>query len=229
MRLMIADWRAPIALIALSTVPAIAGAVRLTEIASHAAVTPANARFMAAPWPIVLHIVAVVLYSMLGAVQFSTGIRRRWRCWHRASGRVLVVAGVLGAATGLWMTLRYPWPAGDGRLLYLERLVFGSAMLLSLALAVGAIRSRDFDAHGRWMIRAYALGLGAGTQVFTHLPWFLLTDEPSGELPRAVMMGAGWIINLCAAEWVVRRTSAAAAHVAGPILPAKLAVAPLSH
>lgn len=228
-RLTIADWRVPIALIALSTVPAIAGAVRLTEIASHATITAANARFMTAPWPVVLHIVAVVVYSMLGVVQFSAGMRRRWGRWHRASGRVLVVAGALAATTGLWMTLRYPWPAGDGPILYLERLVFGTAMLLALLLAMGAIRSRDFDAHGRWMIRAYAIGLGAGTQVLTHLPWFLLTDEPPGELPRAVMMGAGWIINIGVAEWVVRRPSAAATQSAGPVSRAKLAVAPLSH
>lgn len=229
MRQTISDWRVPLALIALSTVPAIAGTVRLTEIASNATVTPANARFLAAPWPVVLHIVAVVVYSMLGAVQFSAAIRRRSRRWHRASGRVLVVAGILAAMTGLWMTLRYPWPFGDGRILYLERLVFGAAMLLSLVLAVHAIRSRDFEAHGRWMIRAYAIGLGAGTQVVTHLPWFLLTPEPPGELPRAMMMGAGWIINVLVAEWIVRRRPAAADQRRGPISPVELAVAPLSH
>jgi hypothetical protein len=26
------------------------------------------------------------------------------------------------------------------------------------------------------MTRAYAIGLGAGTQVLTHLPWFVLAD-----------------------------------------------------
>jgi hypothetical protein len=55
------------------------------------------------------------------------------------------------------------------------------------------------------MTRAYAIGLGAGTQVLTHLPWFLLVGKPD-ETPRAFMMGAGWVINLAVAEWIIRRT-----------------------
>ncbi len=206
------DWGIPVALIALSFVPALAGAVRVMELVSGrrggAGITPENARFFTAPWPIMLHIVSVVVYSMLGAWQFSEGIRRRQRAWHRAAGRVVVLCGLLAATTGLWMTLRYPWPVGDGVLLYTERLVFGSAMLLSLVLAMHAIRRRHFAAHGRWMIRAYAIGLGAGTQVFTHVPWFFLYNEKPGELPPALMMGAGWIINVLVAEWIIRRPRA---------------------
>ncbi|WP_373063326.1 DUF2306 domain-containing protein, partial [Gemmatimonas sp.] len=116
----------------------------------------------------------------------------------------MVASGLLVATTGLWMTLHHPWPPGDGQLVYLERLVFGSAMLLFLMLPENAIRQRNFAAHGRWMTRAYAIGLGAGTQVFTHLPWFLVSNEKPGELPRGLMMAAGWIINVLVAEWVIR-------------------------
>ena len=103
------------------------------------------------------------------------------------------------------MTQCYPWPQGDGQLLYVERLVFGSAMVLSIVMAVDAIRRRDFVSHGNWMIRAYAIGLGAGTQVFTHLPWFVFVGGKPSELPRGVMMGAGWVINVAVAEWTIRR------------------------
>jgi hypothetical protein len=58
------------------------------------------------------------------------------------------------------------------------------------------------------MTRAYAIGLGAGTQVLTHLPWVLFADRRPGELPRAVMMGAGWMINVVVAEWIIRRRRA---------------------
>jgi hypothetical protein len=54
------------------------------------------------------------------------------------------------------------------------------------------------------MTRAYAIGLGAGTQVLTHLPWFILIGKP-GESARAVLMGAGWVINVLVAEWIIRR------------------------
>jgi hypothetical protein len=97
----------------------------------------------------------------------------------------------------------YPWPAGDGYLVSGERLVFGTAMLVSIVIALAAIRRRDFASHGAWMIRGYAIGLGASTQVLTHLPSFLLSDARPGELARGVMMGAGWMINVVVAEWIL--------------------------
>jgi hypothetical protein len=66
------------------------------------------------------------------------------------------------------------------------------------------------------MMRAYAIGLGAGTQVLTHLPWFILFGKP-GESSRAVLMAAGWVINLAVAEWVIRRRPARVRSVATPV------------
>lgn len=197
-------WLHSAALIALCLVPAAAGIVRLTELARGAAITPENARFFAAPVPVLLHVPSAIVYGMLGALQFAPTFRQRYPTWHRAAGRVLVMCGFIAALTGLWMTLTYPWPVGDGVVLYLERLVFGSAMLLSLLMALDAIRRRNFAVHGEWMIRAYAIGMGAGTQVLTHLPYYMLVGTPD-ESSRAVLMGAGWVINIVIAEWIIRR------------------------
>ena len=200
------DWRVPALLILLSLVPAVAGTARLAQLAGGAEVTTANARFFAQPIPVVLHILAVIPFSMLGALQFSPVFRRRHRRWHRVAGRVLGVCGLVAALTGLWMAHFYPWPEGDGEVLYAQRLVFGSAMALSIVLGVNAIRRRDFASHGDWMIRAYAIGMGAGTQVLTHLPYFMLVGRPNEGI-RALLMGAGWVINVAVAEWVIRKGS----------------------
>lgn len=122
-------------LIVLSIVPAAAGIVRLTELAVGAQITVANVRFFATPLPVILHILAAIPYSILGAFQFASALRRRWPRWHRLAGRVLVVSGLTAALTGLWMTLVYPWPDGDGEILYLLRLVFGTAMTVAIILA----------------------------------------------------------------------------------------------
>lgn len=200
-----ADWGIPAALVALSLVPALAGTARLAQLAGGATVTSENARFFAAPLPVALHIPAAILFSIVGAFQFSPGLRRRYRSWHRAAGRILIPAALVVALSGLWMTLTYPWPVADGRLVYAERLVFGIAMLVSVVMSVDAIRRRSFAEHGAWMIRAYAIGLGAGTQVLTHLPWFVWVDLHPAGMPRAVMMGLGWVINVVVAEWIIRR------------------------
>jgi uncharacterized membrane protein len=200
------DWWIPATLILMSLVPAIAGTARLAEVAGDAAVTEANARFMAQPIPVILHVLAVIPYSILGALQFSRGFRRRNRPWHRMAGRVLGVCGLVAALTGLWMAHFYAWPKGDGVGVYIERLVFGTAMLVSMVLGLYAVRRRNFVAHGEWMIRAYAIGMGAATQVLTHLPWFMLTGAWPSEFGRAVMMGAAWVINVIVAEWVIVRS-----------------------
>ena len=102
------------------------------------------------------------------------------------------------------MTQFYPSVDFDGPILYVIRLLAGSGMTLSLCFGFAAIRRRDIPRHRAWMMRAYALGLGAGTQVFTHLPWFMFPSI-QGELARALFMGAGWVINLAVAEWLISR------------------------
>jgi uncharacterized membrane protein len=199
-------WLIPTGLLGLSFIPVIAGAVRVTQLTAGAAVTGDNARFFDSPAPVLLHIVGAITYSVLGAFQFAPGLRRRRPAWHRMAGRLLVPAGLTVALSGLWMTLFYPKPAGDGALLTFLRLVFGSAMAISIVLGLAAIRRRDIARHRAWMIRGYAIGLGAGTQAFTHLPWMLLVGQP-GEVPRALLMAAGWLINLAVAEWCIRTTT----------------------
>lgn len=201
------EWLISAGLLLLSAVPAIAGAVRLTELSSGAEITATNARFFASPLPVVVHIISVTLYSVLGAFQFAPGFRRRHRGWHRVAGRVLIPSGLVAALSGLWMSHFYPWPAGDGVWLYGLRLFFGPAMLFSLLLGAAAIWRRDFTQHGAWMLRGYAIGMGAGTQVFTHLP-LLFFPAWQSELTRALCMGAGWVINLAVAEWIIRRQPA---------------------
>lgn len=220
------DWIIPAALIALSLVPAIAGTARMASLATGADVTADNARFFASPLPVLIHVPAAILYSLLGALQFSPGLRRRHRRWHRVAGRILIPAGVLVALSGLWMAHFYPWPQGDGQLVYGERVLAGSWMLLSIAMGLNSIRIRDFSLHGDWMIRAYAIGLGAGTQVFTHLPWFILVQERPGELARGLMMGSAWLINVVVAEWIIRHRPTARAATLRREEGSRLAFAP---
>jgi uncharacterized membrane protein len=195
------------ALLLLSAIPLASGAFRLIQLAGGADITPANARFFASPLPVVVHIVSASVYALLGAFQFANGFRRRWPTWHRVAGRLLVVCGLLVGLSGLWMTLFYPWPKGDGALLYVFRLLFGSAMVVSVVLGYTTIRRGDVRRHRAWMARGYALGLGAGTQVLTLVAGELLAGPPS-ELSRALLMGAAWAINLAIAEWAIRKRQA---------------------
>lgn len=217
------EWLLIAGLLALCLLPTLGGVVRLLHVGG--GVTAAeNARFLAAPLPIVLHVVCSLAYALLGAFQFSAGLRRRYPRWHRSAGKALVLGGLVVAASGVWMTLAYPvtkpesgLPGFDGWAVFGMRLAVGVAMAGCLVLGVAAIRRRDVASHEAWMIRAYALAMGAGTQALTHLPW-LLFPAIHGELARAIAMGAGWAINAGVAEWVIARKGrkvAASAPVSG--------------
>ncbi len=196
-------WLVPFALIALAAVPIVAGSLRLVDLSGAAQIMPAGAPSAASPLPLVLHIVSAVGYSIVGAFQFSAGFRRRRPGWHRAAGRLLVLLGLTVALSALWLTLFSHRPEGPGALLALFRLLFGSAMVLSIVLGVTAIRRRDVPRHRAWMIRAYAIALAAGTQVFT----LGIGEAVFGRtgLSTSLLTGAGWVINLAVAEWVIRR------------------------
>lgn len=184
------------------SIPVTAGVLRIVEIFGGPHLLPDNPRVNASPAPVVIHVVAAASYALVGAFQFSAPWRRRHPGWHRRAGRVLVGAGLVVAVSGLWLTLLYPGAPG-GALLWTVRLVVGSAMGASLVLGFSAIRRGDIAAHRAWMIRAYALGLGAGTQVFTE--GFGEAALGTGDMSKAVSLSAGWIINAAVAEWVIRR------------------------
>ena len=76
-------------------------------------------------------------------------------------------------------------------------------MAASIVLGFTAIRRGDVPRHRAWMTRAYALALGAGTQVFTQGIGPALFG--TGELTTDLRLGAGWVINLAVAEYVIRR------------------------
>jgi uncharacterized membrane protein len=198
-------WRVPAALVLLSLVPVIAGSLRLVELAGGPHLLPANPRIDASPAPVVVHVVSAAAYALVGAFQFSAWLRRRHRSWHRRAGRVLVGAGTLVAGSGLWMTLFYS-DAPGGDLLWTVRLLVGSAMAASLVLGFTAIRRRDVAAHRAWMIRAYALAVGAGTQAFTQGIGEALFG--TSDLSTALSLTSGWVINAVVAEWVIRRPGA---------------------
>ncbi len=196
------SWPVPTGLLFLALVPVIAGSMRINELASGATVTAENARFFDSPVPVVAHIVCSALYLVLGALQFIPSLRRRR--WHRFAGRVLVPAGLVSALSGIWMAVGYDLPAVNGPALAVIRVGLGVMMATGLVVAVAAIRRRNVRVHRAWMIRSYAIGLGAGTQVFTLMPMMLDLGIPE-TAQYTILMAAGWGINMVVAEIAIRR------------------------
>lgn len=207
MKLKSTEWIILIGLLLLSLVPCVGGILRLLELGSPAQleIMPDNPRIKANPLPVVIHLVSSIPFCILGAFQFLPSFRKRYPKWHGRAGRWLVAAGISSAVSGLWMTHYYSFPDDlQGDLLYMVRLLVGLAMVSFILLGIYAVLKKRFAQHGASMIRAYALGQGAGTQVLVSIPWIITVGEPSG-FTRDVLMTLAWIINAFAAEWIIRR------------------------
>ena len=117
-------------------------------------------RYVAHPWLAYLHIVPGVLYLIGAPLQLWRRFRERHFRFHRRLGRVLLtlglVSGVFALAFGVPFSYGGAWQS-------LAAAVFGSWFLVSLLLAYRAIRGGNVRMHRRWMIRAFAVGLGVGT------------------------------------------------------------------
>ena len=193
----------PAALLGLGAIPVVIGSIRLVELVGGPELIPTDPRFAASPVPVVVHVVSAIPYLVLGAFQFSARIRRRHRAWHRRAGRALVVLGLAAALSAIWMTLFFPFKEGTGVLLFVFRLLAGTGMAYGLVAGVRYARRRQIRLHRAWMARAYALGLGAGTQAFT--VGFGEALFGSGVVRTDLMMGSAWALNLAVAEWFIRR------------------------
>ena len=200
-----ADWLVPVGLILLTAIPALGGVLGLIGFARGVALTPDDTQFRALPLPIVLHIVSALPFCLLGAFQFAPGVRRSFPGFHRLAGRLVVLCGLTAGLSGLWMTQFILFSLqSQSMLLYGFRMLFGSAMILSLVLGLVAILRRNVARHRAWMIRGYVIGQGAGTQALTALLWVLIFG--TGREPyKDLLMGASWVINLAVVEWLIRR------------------------
>jgi len=184
-----------IGLMLLAFIPFAGSIFRIVDVSVLEA-TSDSARFHAAPIPILLHASGASIFLILGAIQFAP----HRSAWHRNAGKIAVVAGLIAALAGMWMTQTYPHGPGNPELLYGFRMMFGALWAVFLTVGYRAIRQGDFSKHRAFMIRAYAIGASAGTSIF-----FI------GPLGNTYGQVAGWALNLIVAEYIIHRKSAAGA------------------
>ena len=165
----------------------------------------AGSRPLASSVAAVAHIVAMTVYCLLGAFQFSPALRGRRR-WHRTAGRVLIPVGFVAALGAAWLAVFFSGPP-DQLPLAMVRLVFASAMLVFVALGTAAVIRRAFVMHGDWMARAYAIGVGNGTQSLVVILWTV----PLGEVDawgETWLVATGTLITALVAEILIQRRAA---------------------
>ena len=108
-----------------------------------------------------VHIVPGLFFMVLGPIQFSRSIRARHLWWHRLSGRIFVVCGLVIGVSALVMSFAIPAIGGVNQAA--ATTLFSILFLFALSKAFWHIRRREIALHREWMIRAFAIGLAVAT------------------------------------------------------------------
>ncbi len=195
------------ALFLLALIPVLTGIVVLTSMREgtlNTLTTPADlVRRASYPWALTGHIIGGSAMLILGLAQFSPRLRRACPACHRWTGRVLILLGVYFALSALLMNFSDRAMASSALHNGAQNLV--SVLFLTvLGLGVAAIRRGNLARHRVWMVRAYALTLGAATQTVMLLPVFLIGGDVDGLVPDLAFISA-WLINLGLAEVLIHR------------------------
>ena len=107
-----------------------------------------------------LHILPGALFLTLAPFQFAQSFRQRHLQFHRWSGRVLLVCGLIIGTSALIMSFKMNI---GGLNETAATTLFAIVFLICLTKAYLYIRRKNVVRHREWMIRAYGVGLGVAT------------------------------------------------------------------
>ncbi|SDZ40556.1 Predicted membrane protein [Jannaschia faecimaris] len=203
------EWALLAFILVYSFIPTFGGLFRVVELFGGPSIAPPNPRAVAAPLPVVLHILSSFLFCIVGGLQFLPSLRHHHPALHRAVGRVIASAGCVSGLTGLWMTHAYALPTElQGEWLYRTRIILSLSMVGLIAWAFLAIRVRNVTGHRAAMLRAYAIAQGASTQTVLGICWMIASGTELLGPVRDGMMIFSWAINFLAAEIVIGKVFA---------------------
>jgi uncharacterized membrane protein len=106
------------------------------------------------------HIIPGALFVILAPLQFIPKIRSRYPWFHRWSGRILVVLGLIIGISALIMSFT---SAIGGANETAATVVFAILFLVALGKGFYHIRRREIALHREWMLRMFAIGLAIAT------------------------------------------------------------------
>jgi uncharacterized membrane protein len=164
-----------------------------------------SAHLGVAPISWFVHVLAGVAFGITGPVQFVRALRHRFGALHRVLGRIFVLSGATIGLSGLSILAQVT--SQRTPMVDIARGFFGLALLIALALAMAAIRNRDFLRHRAWVIRSYAIGMGLGTVALVFIPLYIVTGQPPIGLTSDILFVVSWVLTIAFAEVVIRHSS----------------------
>lgn len=137
------------------------------------------------------------LFLVAGLLQFKASVRKKRPKLHKIMGRLFVGACIIAGLSGIALGILMPY---SGKPEIIPVVLFGGFMMVAAIMGVVTIRKGKVNAHTKWMVRCFAVGLGSATIRMVH-PILLnvFTGIPATEL-FLFELWFSWILHLMAAE-----------------------------
>ncbi len=145
------------------------------------------------------HIIPGALFIILAPLQFIPKIRSKYLWFHRLSGRILVVLGLIIGITAFIMTFMM---AIGGANEMAATATFAVIFLFSLIKGFYHIRRREVALHREWMIRMFAIAFAIAT-VRPIIGMFFALSTLSPHEFFGIAFWLGFTLHLITAEaWI---------------------------
>ena len=148
-----------------------------------------------------VHVYASFWLLILGAMQFSSWLRKRFSKWHKNAGKLYVgIIVFLAGPSGLVMAVH----AEGGTS---AKIGFSLLAILWIAFTYLAFKHalrKKWQRHQAFMIRSFALTLSAISLRLFKLGIVHLFEPGPADVYRIVAW-MGWLVNLGIAEWIIYR------------------------
>jgi uncharacterized membrane protein len=155
-----------------------------------------KADFIAHPAGLYAHVFSAAFALLLGPLQFSTALRRKYPKLHRWLGRLYLSLGVLiGGMSGLYIAqFAYGgWVARTGFA------ALSLCWLITGWFAYRAIRRGAVAEHKKWMVRNFALAFAA-VMLRIYVPLFVIAGVPFATA-YPIIAWLCWVPTVLVAEW----------------------------
>ena len=149
-----------------------------------------------------IHVFTSILVITSGLFQFSKTILNRYTGIHRVSGSIYLVTTLLISGPAALVMSFY---ANGGYPAQASFVILSILWLGSTFLAYYFVRKKDYESHGKWMVRSYALTLSAvSLRLYSYL--FNVFHFNMDPVDLYILLSwMSWIPNLIIAEILIRR------------------------
>ena len=189
----------------LGTITLVSAVVRLMDMSNGVARFSSDVRYLQNPLATWMHVVPGLIFLIVGPLQFSRTIRARWIRLHRILGRVFIVTGVFLVVISFGIVFMFPTIGGV--VTAVANFTFGLLLIFALIKAFLHVRRREINLHREWMIRAFAIGLGASTIRLFIVAFVGIANAQIEEI-FGISFWMGFTLNLLVAELWIRHIRA---------------------